>query len=126
MSPNMEFLLTPRFFEAANSTPWPPTPTKATRYISLPVSNVGPFKSSWNDFVESNRHPVSPIGSINPNSPTLEQSRPPDIVYVHDDWDDAVSVLYDDPDEDDAQLLPHSTYDVLAPLLHEMYMDDNE
>lgn len=45
---------------------------------------------------------------------------------VASSWDDDVSVLNDDPDEDDDQLLPRSTYDVLAPLLDEMYNDGSE
>lgn len=42
----------------------------------------------------------------------------------YDDDDDEVSLLADDPDEDDADVLPHATYDVLANFFDEIYKED--
>lgn len=62
------------------------------------------------------------------NSPTLSESIPQDIVFG-DDWEDDVSVLNDNPEEDDIEILflPQSTYDVLMPLFDELDIEgDNE
>jgi len=40
--------------------------------------------------------------------------------------DDEVSLLADNPDEDDAGVLPHATYDVLVNILDEIDKDDEE
>lgn len=62
--------------------------------------------------------------------------RPPSIIIyrtrelcigggIHDE-DDEVSLLADDPDEDDEGVLPPSTYDVVVNILDEIDRDDNE
>ena len=51
---------------------------------------------------------------------------PPSTVFFSDYWEDDVSVLNDNPDEDDIQVLPQATYNVLAPLLDEIFQDDNQ
>lgn len=56
-----------------------------------------------------------------PNTNALE---PPKIVSYFRDWDDDVSLLNDDPDDDDIEILPQPTYDVLATLFDELYIAD--
>ena len=51
---------------------------------------------------------------------------PPSTVFFSDYWEDDVSVLNDNPDEDDIQVLPQATYNVLASLLDEIFQDDNQ
>jgi len=64
-------------------------------------------------------------------SPTdaLTSKAPPLVVKIPHHFDvledDDVSLLQDDPDEDDAQLLPQSTYNVLLPLMDELYSDES-
>jgi hypothetical protein len=52
---------------------------------------------------------------------------PQEISYPND-WEDDVSVLNDNPEEDDIEVLylPQSTYDVLMPLFDELYIDNVE
>jgi hypothetical protein len=52
---------------------------------------------------------------------------PQEISYAND-WEDDVSVLNDNPEEDDIEVLylPQSTYDVLMPLFDELYIDSEE
>jgi hypothetical protein len=65
----------------------------------------------------------------NTNTITLDVSltTPQEISYLND-WEDDVSVLNDNPEEDDIEVLylPQSTYDVLMPLFDELYITDNE
>lgn len=51
---------------------------------------------------------------------------PPKEVIICHDWQDDVSVLNDNPDDDDIEVLflPQSTYDVLMPLFDELYIDE--
>jgi hypothetical protein len=46
-------------------------------------------------------------------------------IFVEEN-DDVVSVLADNPDEDDVAVLPLATYDVLANIFDEIYKDDGE
>lgn len=43
-------------------------------------------------------------------------------------WEDDVSILNDNPEEDDIEVLylPRSTYDVLVPLFDELFIDEEE
>jgi hypothetical protein len=65
----------------------------------------------------------TPVHSI-PLLPTEEI--PQEIIYPND-WEDDVSILNDNPDDDDIEILflPRSTYDVLMPLFDELYIDDS-
>jgi hypothetical protein len=47
-------------------------------------------------------------------------------MFVEDNDDDVVSVLADNPDEDDVAVLPLATYDVLANILDDIYKDEGE
>jgi hypothetical protein len=49
---------------------------------------------------------------------------PKEIVFIQHAEDD-VSVLNDDPDHDDEDILPQPTYDVLVTLFHDIYKDDS-
>ena len=54
---------------------------------------------------------------------------PPKEVIICQNWqdeDDDVSILNDNPDDDDIEVLflPQSTYDVLMPLFDELYIDE--
>lgn len=116
--------MTPRFFDTP--TMWSPTKTEPNHYVSLPF-NAG-SGSPWTSVgrttpVTGSHGYANKITATTPTSPD-----PPNMVYagMKGDWDDDVSLLNDDPDEDDDQLLPASTYDVLAPLLDEMYKDESE
>jgi hypothetical protein len=109
----MNVLLTPHFYD----NPW---------YVplGLPSNNNGLWDSratmtkdeAWN--VLKQTPPVT-------NAPPINME-PPSAVFHSDDWDDDVSLLNDDPDEDDIQILPQTTYNVLAPLFAEIYKDDSE
>lgn len=62
------------------------------------------------------------------SSPVALEIEIPREVLFQDTWDDDVSVLHDNPEEDDIEVLylPRSTYDVLMPLFPELYIDDEE
>ena len=51
---------------------------------------------------------------------------PPKEVVRYQDWQDDVSVLNDNPDDDDIEclFLPQSTYDVLMPLFNDLYIHE--
>jgi hypothetical protein len=90
---------------------------------------------------------ISPVpslmipASLSPNRPPPTASSfssssimtgPPSIILVRvfrnydsEDYDDEVSVLADNPDDDDVDVLPHSTYDVLANIFDQIYKDDS-
>ncbi len=108
----MEVMLTPRFFEKHINT-WSPTKAEPNHYVSLAFNAVTDCGAPWSGHYTT---------AINHNEPSAE---PPTTIYILSD-DDDVSLLNDDPDEDDDQLLPSSTYDVLVPLLDEMYRDESE
>jgi hypothetical protein len=129
MSPALDVaLLTPRFFD----TPW--TPSKAekghhTRYVPLAFADYG--RVSWNITTSTtgNNHNYNNKEWSRTAEPVVAKrtsNEPPATIAVDKIWADDVSLLNDDPDEDDAQLLPHSTYNVLAPLFDEIYKDDSE
>jgi hypothetical protein len=52
----------------------------------------------------------------------------PTEVNVPHDWSDEVSLLNDNPEEDDIEVLylPRSTYDVLSPLFDELFIDTSQ
>ena len=50
---------------------------------------------------------------------------PKQIVFIQQHAEDDVSVLNDDPDHDDEDILPQPTYDVLATLFQDIYKDDS-
>eukprot|EP00980_Cylindrotheca_fusiformis_P012283 scaffold3001_cov122-Cylindrotheca_fusiformis.AAC.8 len=62
------------------------------------------------------------------NTTVVEEEPIPDLVMYAMDWLDDVSVLNDNPEEDDIEVLylPKSTYDVLLPLFDELFMGDEE
>ena len=106
----MEIALTPRFFDK-HLTAWSPTKAEPNHYVSLSFNGVSFHADQW-------------------QAHTVDKTRtgPPTTIYIlvpQEEYDN-VSLLHDDPDEDDDQLLPPSTYDVLAPLLDEMYKDDSD
>lgn len=95
------------------------------------------FKSPWK--TSKATPPPPPITSttacsssrrLSLESPWLLASKvsaePPTVVSYWTDWCDDVSLLNDNPDDDDLGLLPHSTCNVLAPLLDVMYKDESE
>jgi len=116
-------MLTPRFFD--KPTAWSPTKAEPNHYISL-AFNAG-SSSPWGNvghttFAHNQEYPHN----LNSDKNKTSSDPPTTVSFVENDWDDDVSLLNDDPDEDDDQLLPPSTYDVLAPLLDEMYKDESE
>mmetsp|Transcript_141503 Transcript_141503/g.200413 ORF Transcript_141503/g.200413 Transcript_141503/m.200413 type:complete len:159 (+) Transcript_141503:220-696(+) len=126
MSSPIDVLLTPRFFDS----PWgPPKSTKQH-------SPFGYEEANWNMVPTWHEKHHIPYGSPqagvksstpwNSPKPLETPTEPPTVITISSHWDDDVSVLNDDPDEDDDQLLPRSTYDVLAPLLDAMYNDESE
>lgn len=108
----MEILLTPGFF-GKHLNAWSPTKAEPNHYVSLAFNAVAYGGAPWSGHYTF---------AGTENEPSAE---PPNIIFLLSDSDD-VSLLNDDPDEDDDQLLPSSTYDVLAPLLDEMYKDESE
>ena len=64
------------------------------------------------------------------NSDSTVLFTPPKEVMICQNWqdeDDDVSILNDNPDDDDIEVLflPQSTYDVLMPLFDELYIDEH-
>ena len=58
--------------------------------------------------------------------PSLSSTSPPkEIIVIHGE-DDEVSLLNDDPDQDDHDILPTATYGVLASLFDDIYKDESE
>jgi len=114
----MEIMLTPRFFDN-HINAWSPTKAEPNHYVSLAFNAVTYSGTPWNNnniIINSN---------MIADGVEYQSKEPPTIIYVLDEVDN-VSLLNDDPDEDDDQLLPPSTYDVLVPLLDEMYKDESE
>ena len=60
------------------------------------------------------------------NGTTTLPLGPPTEILVHPDAPDDVSLLNDDPDHDDDDILPQPTFDVLATLFQDIYKDDSE
>ena len=116
----MATCLTPRFYDS-NAPFASPRTTDRQRYVPLALS---PDKV-WNTaFVGKEAAWNTSISIVKPTT-----TEPPAWVSFSDDWqdDDDVSVLNDDPDQDDQQILPQTTYDVLAPLFDDLfYRDDSE
>jgi len=52
----------------------------------------------------------------------------PQEIDIPETWDDDVSVLQDNPEDDNIEVLylPRSTYDVLVPLFDELYIGNEE
>lgn len=140
MSPNMEAILTPRFFASDQAT-WSPKreEEKDSHNEFLPLA-LGfqdcqvPWKSrqvSWNnsglDTLVLSKSTSRRLSLETDWAPAAKISvEPPLSVTFLMDWQDDVSLLNDDPDDDDVALLPYSTCNVLAPLLDEMYKDESE
>jgi hypothetical protein len=62
-----------------------------------------------------------------PELPVLDQGPPLEISILDlSDSDDDVSVLNDNPDEDDQDVLPQPTYDVLQTLFQHMDQSDDD
>ena len=144
----MEAILTPRFF-ATDCGLWafPPTAVEpeeldydygydfknhhsphAQQQPPAPSSDWKTDPAPWNTTAAA--VPASPDRRVSLETPwtraTKISSQPPEAVSFLNDWQDDVSLLNDDPDDDDVALLPHSTCNVLAPLLDEMYKDESE
>lgn len=122
----MNVVLTPTFFDC-NHNPWSSSKPEP-RYIPLGLSGGGiqdPWNPSFNTTKES-QTPVSWNAKSPPTPAPVKEAQPPTNLSFSHDWDDDVSLLNDDPDEDDIQVLPQTTYNVLAPLFAEIYKDDSE
>lgn len=138
----MEVMLTPRFFDvpvlaaAQPATAWSPTKAEPNQYVSLAFFDTtdpvvvkrgsGGGVSPWNPHATTVIPPSTTSSDSSSDKAAKSEEPPAEVLILVDDESDAVSLLCDDPDEDDDQLLPSSTYDVLVPLLDEMYKDETE
>jgi hypothetical protein len=72
-------------------------------------------------------HSDYPNGTLTvQDGPTPTTNKNVHTIVLVDDENDDVSVLADNPDDDDVDVLPHSTYDVLANIFDQIYKDDSE
>lgn len=137
-------ILTPRFFDSQegnnllwqpssdslyfhDSQVWSPPPSEKDEPVT-PRSKNG-WSLEWKVFAErqQGRLGVPQGGVAPPEQPSITSPPPlPCTIFVFEGEDDLVSLLNDDPDDDDDQLLPPSTYDVLMPLLDEIYKDETD
>jgi hypothetical protein len=128
---------TPTALDPWSTTPKNTTPSAAADSPLLLSSVWTPLKKddhhhhhgdekdddAWNKSPSSN---YKDIMATAPQIPTLLSLRPPETISFRADEEDDVSVLNDNPDEDDAAILPQPTYDVLANIFDELYKDESE
>lgn len=116
-------LLSPR------DNPWssPPKDHKACLSLSFPSekdyglwNSPDPMKPDTNTPTEQS---WGTTATITPLDLSAFLETPSEIEIPHD-WSDDVSLLNDNPEEDDIEVLylPQSTYDVLMPLFDELYI----
>jgi hypothetical protein len=121
----MEVMLTPRFFD--KPTAWSSTKADPSQYCSLAFTAGTLYSGTpWNGGSHYFTTAASDQLAKNILNPEAKEEPPTTIYALYEDWNDDVSLLHDDPDDDDDELLPSSTYDVLVPLLDEMYKDESE
>jgi len=106
------------------SSVWTPLKrrTKEDHHCHHPNGN----EKEDDDWYKSPSSNYKDIMATAPQIPTLLSLRPPETISFRADEEDDVSVLNDNPDEDDAAILPQPTYDVLANIFDELYKDESE
>ena len=109
----MNAVLAPTLY---GNDPWSPREQSCPpRYVQLGLSSRTDL---WNTLPTTDRAWSIPAPTMITETAASE---PPSLVFFFDDWEDDVSLLSDNPDDDDVQVLPHATYNVLAPLFDEIY-----
>ena len=122
---------TPRLVPITASTPPPPgSVTTTTEQLFTPPKVITFFTrskplqlSDTSTTAPSSYGGGTTSGSSSTTSTTTTESSTCDWVVADED---EVSCLNDDPDVDDAAILPQPTYDVLANIFDELYKDESE
>jgi len=114
-------------FYSPRDNPWssPPKDPKACLSLSFPTQkDYGLWNTPSNHTNKTCQQSWGTAASATPLDLSFLET-PTEIEIPHDWSDEEVSLLNDNPEEDDIEVLylPRSTYDVLVPLFDELYID---
>mmetsp|Transcript_12501 Transcript_12501/g.21867 ORF Transcript_12501/g.21867 Transcript_12501/m.21867 type:complete len:227 (-) Transcript_12501:158-838(-) len=108
-------------FGTASPTPLPNVPSVITPTSSS--ADPGP-PSVIHVRIQGNNNIHSMMTTMMMMMPSSSSFHGKEEYFFNDD--DEVSALADNPDDDDVDVLPHATYDVLANIFDQIYKDESE